>query len=250
MTQITVPDVPTFVEYSVTSASTGPFVVPFAFFDEDDVFATVTDALGVETALVHTTDFTFSVLTVPVGQEGNGYEGGELDLVASIGADGATTLRIYRSTVIDRTSNFPSTGPFSMPLLNDEQNRFVLMMQEHTAELDDLEAADVTLQANIDANGVLIAGNTTNITNNTAAIGAIPSFTPTTPIYPLSQGETDAGVSPSDYTWPVGHVNRYGADPTGATDSAAAFQAAIDSVGRLKVTGFGADIIPDLSVQQ
>ena len=163
MTQITVPAVPIEVTYAVTSASTGPFTVPFPFFDEDDVFATVTDALGAVTALVHTTDFTFSVLTVPVGQEGTGYEGGALDLVAAIGADGATTLRIYRSTVIDRTANFPSTGPFSMPILNDEQNQQTMILQELDEKIEDGDAAvtaayiaaDAVVQADVDANELL-----------------------------------------------------------------------------------------------
>jgi len=145
MTQITVPAVPIEVTYAVTSASTGPFTVPFPFFDEDDVFATVTDALGAVTALVHTTDFTFSVLTVPVGQEGTGYEGGALDLNVAIGADGATTLRIYRSTVVDRTANFPSTGPFSMPILNDEQNQQTMIMQELEAEIAAVDAANLSI---------------------------------------------------------------------------------------------------------
>ena len=130
MTQITVPDVPTFKEYLVTSSSTGPFIVPFAFFDEDDVFATVTDTLGNETSLVHSTDFTFDSLDVPVGQEGNGYEGGDISLNVAIGADGDTTIRIFRSTVIDRLANYLSTGPFLVALLNDEQNKIVMMLQE------------------------------------------------------------------------------------------------------------------------
>ena len=129
MTQITVPNVPMEVTYAISSPTTGPFVVPFAFFDEEDVFVTVIDAAGGETALVHINDFTFSVLTVPVGQEGSGFEGGELDLNAAAGGTGFT-LRIYRSTTIDRTANFPLTGPFSIPVLNDEQNRNTMMLQE------------------------------------------------------------------------------------------------------------------------
>ena len=70
MTQITIPAVPSFISYAVASPTTGPFVVPFAFFDEGDVKATVTDALGVPTALVHGVDFTFNVLNAPVPQEG------------------------------------------------------------------------------------------------------------------------------------------------------------------------------------
>lgn len=130
MTQITVPDVATTVTYNVASASTGPFVVPFAFFAQGDVFAYTEDLAGTITALVVTTDFTFTTLDTPVGQEGNGYEGGEITLNVAIGADGDTDITIYRDTAVDRTANYPTTGPFSMPILNDEQNRQTMMMQE------------------------------------------------------------------------------------------------------------------------
>lgn len=153
MTQITIPNVSSEVEYSVTSASTGPFTVPFPFFDEDDVYATVTDALGVVTALTHSADFTFSSLDVPVDQEGAGYSGGTLDLSSSIGADGNTTLKIYRSTTIARTANYPNTGPFSMALLNDEQNKIVTMLQEMLVDISNwqFDSIDTVYAANIDS---------------------------------------------------------------------------------------------------
>lgn len=133
MTQITIPAEAISIEYSVTSPSTGPFVVPFHFFIEADVIAFVTDAVGTVTSLVVTTDFTFTQLDTPVGQEGSGFSGGEITLVSSIGADGDTTIQILRSIIIDRLANFPNTGPFSMPLLNDEQNRVIAIMQELAA---------------------------------------------------------------------------------------------------------------------
>jgi len=130
MTQITVPDVATEVTYAATSSTTGPFTVPFMFFEEGDVKATVTDINDLETALVVTTDFTFDSKDTPVGQEGNGYEGGVISLNSAIGADGDSSIRIYRDTVVARTANYPNTGPFSMPLLNDEQNKHIAIMQE------------------------------------------------------------------------------------------------------------------------
>lgn len=178
MTQITIPNVPTEVSYSVTSASTGPFTVPFPFFDEDDVKATVTDALGVETALVHSTDFTFTTLDVPAGQEGSGYESGAITLNASIGADGATTLRIYRDTVVDRTANYPNTGPFSMPLLNDEQNKHIAIMQELDRVQTELNAAHVVLTASIATNTADIATNAAGIADNANTIAALTANDP------------------------------------------------------------------------
>lgn len=130
MTQITIPAVAASVTYNVATSFTGPFTVPFPFFDEDDVKATVIDINGAITELVHTTDFTFASLDVPIGQEGTGYESGTITLNSAIGADGDTNIEIYRDTVVSRTANFPNAGPFSMPLLNDELNRMIMVLQE------------------------------------------------------------------------------------------------------------------------
>lgn len=58
-----------------------------------------------------------------------------------------------------------------------------------------------------------------------APTGGIPS---TVPQYFKSPAETTAGVIPTRLGYPIGDVLRYGADPTGAADSAAAEQAAIN----------------------
>ena len=161
MTQITVPDVPTEKTYFSIAATVGPFIVPFAFFDEDDVFIQVTTKLT-DVTLVHSTDFTFNVLTVPVGQEGNGYEGGEITLNVAVGdgtTENAATIRIYRDTVIDRTANYTATGPFNIPVMNDEQNKFVMMMQEMAADINSDQVA---------LNTVDIAQNASDIANLTA----------------------------------------------------------------------------------
>jgi len=46
--------------------------------------------------------------------------------------------------------------------------------------------------------------------------------------YPITSAETTAGVTPTDYTYPVGNVLRYGAVGDGSTDDSAAFQRAFD----------------------
>ncbi len=133
MTQITIPDIPSEIQYDVNSSNSGPFTVPFPFFIQADVKARVTDAAGVVTELTHITDFVFTVLTVPIGQEGSGYEGGSITLNTPIGADGDTELLIYRDQQPQRTANYPNSGPFSMPILNDEQNSFIMVMQQFFA---------------------------------------------------------------------------------------------------------------------
>ena len=50
-------------------------------------------------------------------------------------------------------------------------------------------------------------------------------------LYPITADETGAGVTPVDYSYPVGNVLRYGINTTpGTTDMTAAIQAAIDVI--------------------
>jgi hypothetical protein len=49
-------------------------------------------------------------------------------------------------------------------------------------------------------------------------------------LYPQTTQEKTAGVTPTYYWYASGNVLRYGADPTGTTDSTTAFQSAINSV--------------------
>lgn len=54
-------------------------------------------------------------------------------------------------------------------------------------------------------------------------------------LHPLTDGETAAGVTPTFYQYAPGDVRRYGADPSGVSDSTAAFNNAISSNGRVTV---------------
>lgn len=49
-------------------------------------------------------------------------------------------------------------------------------------------------------------------------------------LYPRTAAEIAASVTPTTYVYPPGNVLRYGADPTGASDSAPAIQAAINAL--------------------
>lgn len=51
-----------------------------------------------------------------------------------------------------------------------------------------------------------------------------------TPDNEITKAEIDGSATPTDFTYLPGHVLRYGADPTGATDSTTAFQAALNAV--------------------
>ena len=58
--------------------------------------------------------------------------------------------------------------------------------------------------------------------------GGVWENVPREPWYRVTAAETAAAVTPTDYSYPPLNVLRYGADPTGVADSAAAIQMAID----------------------
>jgi hypothetical protein len=134
MSEVTVPNEASEVEYAITTSSAGPFIVPFSFFEQQDIKVVKRDDVtNVETELVITTDWTFNLLDVPADQLGVGYEGGEITLNVALENH---TLKIYRDTVIERLTNYPSTGPFAIYLLNNELSRMIAIMQELEAQAE------------------------------------------------------------------------------------------------------------------
>lgn len=123
MPQLTIPFIAPEIEYVITTSTTGPFVVPFSFFDEEDVKASYVDSNGDLQDLVWTTDFTFNLLNA----QDDGYDDGEITLNVALEN---TTLKIYRSTIIDRLTNWPGTGAFDIELLNRDLNKIVHILQE------------------------------------------------------------------------------------------------------------------------
>ena len=130
MTELTISNVPIELEYAITSApDTGPFAIPFEFFDLADIVVVEYDANGDEVATYgHQNGGTVT----GTGVDG-GYSSG--NWVPTTG-HGLGTLKIYRSTVIDRSTNFPETGPVNIGTLNDQLNKIVAIEQELAAQKD------------------------------------------------------------------------------------------------------------------
>jgi len=132
MSEVTVPNEANEVEYTISTSSAGPFIVPFSFFEQQDIKVVARDdATDIEVELIITTDWTFTDLTVPAGQEGVGWSGAEITLNVALANH---TLKIYRNTIIERLTNYPSTGPFAIYLLNNELSRHIAIMQELEAQ--------------------------------------------------------------------------------------------------------------------
>ena len=61
-----------------------------------------------------------------------------------------------------------------------------------------------------------------------ATAGAAPATSLDSALFRQSAAETSAGVTPANYLFPPGDARRYGADPTGTSDSTTAIQSAIN----------------------
>lgn len=127
MSEVTVPVQDTEVEYDVVGPTTGTFAVPFSFFQTTDVRVITVDSAGVSTEHELITDWVFSSLEIPAGQEGIGFQSAFIEFNSVIED---VTLKIFRDTTIDRVTNFQSTGPFSIVQLNHELSQSIAIMQE------------------------------------------------------------------------------------------------------------------------
>ena len=115
------------VSYAVAQGATQTsFTVSFEFFDNDDLNVYVDGTLK-----TITTHYTVS--------GGNGSTG---TITMSVtGATGGSTVVITRDIDLDRTTDFPSSGPFNIGALNTELDRVVAI----AADLNDLSGRGVKL---------------------------------------------------------------------------------------------------------
>jgi len=125
MTTLTIPNETTEIEYAVgATLSTGPFTIPFSFFANADVRVAINDGTTT-TILVLTNDYTVAGVAVD-----GGFDGGTVTLLVGVQN---STVKVYRDVVIDRTTNFGTTGPFDILSLNDELNKIIAIEQELAA---------------------------------------------------------------------------------------------------------------------
>ena len=106
------------VAESVTQSS---FTVPFEFFDNDDLNVYVDGTLK-----VITTDYTVA-----------GGDGSTGTITISVtGASGGSKVVITRSIDLERTTDFPTSGPFNIASLNTELDRFVAISADLKDQVD------------------------------------------------------------------------------------------------------------------
>lgn len=161
------------VSYNVAQGVTqSSFTVSFEFFDDNDLNVYVDGTLK-----TLTTDYTVS-----------GGDGSTGTVTISVtGATGGSTVVITRDIDLDRTTDFPSSGPFNIGSLNTELDRFVaiaadlndrasrsLQLSDYdtsvTVVLPDVDDRKGTVLAFNETTGAVEAGPTTSNVNSLAAI--------------------------------------------------------------------------------
>lgn len=174
MTTITVPEGTTLQEstrvaYTVTGATTGPFSIPFPFFDTTDI--EVYEGGILQTV---TTDYTISGTAVS-----DGYSGGSITFT---GAISSTTVIIQRNIPIERLADFAASGPFPMSTLNTTLDKLFAILQQIRTVVDrGIRLADtdttitLTLPETADRLGKYMAFDA--VTGSPTAVAAMDSST-------------------------------------------------------------------------
>ncbi len=225
------------VNYTVASGVTqSAFAVPFEFFDDDDLNVYVAGTLKTLTTHYTTSDDSGNSQAHTSGTTGYIHftTGNEVT-----GASGGTSVVITRDIDLDRTTDFPTSGPFDVASLNTELDRMIAI----AADIDDaanralilsdfdttasLTLPDVSTRASkqlgFDSSGNLVAeeGKVSTVTISASGLSAgvsptaTATFTGSTGALALALGIPAGATGPQG---PAGADGADGADGGGLAD--------------------------------
>ena len=166
MATISIADNDARVQYTQgVTADTTQLTIDFPFFDNDDINVIVTSASGTDTTLTRGTGTgTFAVVGTAVD---DGFSGGYVTLGDTYN-DAATKYTIFRDIDVERTTDFPTSGPFNISSLNTELDKIFAIEQEletklnRTIKLADSDSAATLSLPNLDTRkGTVLAFNAT-----------------------------------------------------------------------------------------
>jgi hypothetical protein len=126
MAHVIIDDISPRISHVVGATPRTEFEVPFAFFEESDLVVTV----GPDTFVLDT-DYTVDGITAD-----GGFQGGTVtleDAVTSI------TVTIERNVPIERTTDFPDSGPLNIKALNTQFDKLFAILQDQDIPASDLE---------------------------------------------------------------------------------------------------------------
>jgi hypothetical protein len=151
---------------------------------------------------------------------------------------GNEVVTLYRDIAIERTSDFQLNGPLSSETFNDELDKVTLILQQLKRDIGRSVRLPLT---NPQVSSALELGSSWNgrflYVNESGELEPASSISQTTLtrsvigalFYPTTDAEDDAGVTPVNFYYRPGVVDRYATNSTpGTTDMSAAFQAAVD----------------------
>lgn len=169
------------VQYTqAVTANSTTLTIDFPFFSLDDIKVIVTTSSGTDTTLTRGSGTgTFAVNGTAVD---DGFSGGNITLGDTY--DNTHTYTIFRDITIQRTSDFPTSGPFNIASLNTELDKLTAITQqnnnnfERSVKLSDSDAtASLTIpSASARPNKYLGfdgAGNLAALSGTGATIGTI-----------------------------------------------------------------------------
>ena len=216
MATVSISDTSPRVQYSVSATpTTGPFTVSFPFFDLDDLV--VYDG---ETLLVRTTDYTVAGTAVD-----DGYSGGTVTLVSNTSN---TTITILRDIPVERTTDFPTSGYFSVAALNTALDKIFAILQQietgvaRTLRLKDTAGNSVTLTVDDPEAGKVLEWNSsgTGIQNSTISLSEVGTSA-TNAAASASAASTSATAAATSATASAASATSASASATAAAASAA-----------------------------
>lgn len=167
MATISIADNDARVQYTqAVTANTTQLTIDFPFFSLDDINVIVTSAAGVDTTLTRGTGTgTFAVTGTSVD---DGFSGGNVTLGDTY-SDSSTKYTIFRDITVERTTDFPTSGPFNVTALNTELDKIFAIEQEletklgRTMKLADSDTAASLTLPNVDTRkGTVLAFNATS----------------------------------------------------------------------------------------
>ena len=139
------------ISYTATSGQTA-FTVPFVFFNDADLNVYINDTLK-----TITTDYTVT-----------GGDGSTGSITLTSGATSGDIVVITRDVALERTTDFPSSGPFQVASLNTELDTIIAMvadmedLAERGLRLSDSDTSASLVLADKDARkGTVLAFNAT-----------------------------------------------------------------------------------------
>ena len=237
------------ISYTVAASVTqSSFTVPFEFFEEGDLNVYINGTLK-----TITTDYTVT---------GGSGSTGSITMTV-VGASGGSTVVITRSIPLERTTDFPTSGPFDVTSLNEELDRFTAMSADlkdqvdRSLQLNDYDAdANLTLPDLNSRKGKVLAFDETtgDIVNGPSTAGVTTVAAAAADIATLADIEdgtvaTDAISDTAAIKTDVTTVAGIASDVTAAVANSANITAAVANAANINAAPANAQLAEDWAVK-